>query len=101
MSPADALVRLAERALPLLAAAAIAVLWRRRRELLPLYVILLYATLLHAATVARVRMSDPFRPILLVLVAAAAVELARAWLRRERDGHATPRPDALTEARRA
>jgi 4-amino-4-deoxy-L-arabinose transferase-like glycosyltransferase len=98
MSPADALVRLAERALPLLAAVAIVVLWRRRRELLALYVILLYATLLHAATVARVRMSDPFRPILLVLVAAAAVELGRAWLRRMRHGRAAATPNALTEA---
>ena len=98
MEPTDALVRLIERALPLFAAVAIVVLWRRRRELLALYVILLYATLLHAATVARVRMSDPFRPILLVLVAAAAVELGRAGLRRTRDRHAAAAPNALTEA---
>ena len=81
MDPPAAIVRLIERALPILTVLAIIVLWRRRRALLPLYVLLLYTTLLHAATVARVRMSDPFRPILLVLVAAAVVELVRAGRR--------------------
>lgn len=98
MGATDAIVRLVERALPIFALIAVAVLWRRRRELLALYVILAYTTLLHAATVARVRMSDPFRPILLVLVSVAAVELVRGlpWRRRLR-AEAEP-PNAFSEA---
>lgn len=98
MSAVDAVVRLAERALPLFAVLAVAVLWRRRRELLALYVILAYTTLLHAATVARVRMSDPFRPILLVLVSVAAVEIARGVLGRRRVRGESDTPSALSEA---
>lgn len=97
MEPRAAVIRLAERAVPILAALAIVVLWRRRRELLPLYVLLLYTTLLHAATVARVRMSDPFRPILYLLVAAALVELIAARRARRREGASAP-SNALSEA---
>ena len=97
MAPRDAVIRLAERAVPILAALAIVVLWRRRRELLPLYVHLLYTTLLHAATVARVRMSDPFRPILYLLVAAALVELVAAHRVRRRPEASAP-SNALSEA---
>lgn len=65
--------------LPLLALAGIAVLWRRWREWLPLYAILVYTTLLHAATHAEARLSEPFHPLLLVVVSAAAARLmARA-----------------------
>jgi hypothetical protein len=98
MEPRSAIIRLAERAVPIFAALAIVVLWRRRRELLPLYVLLLYTTLLHAATVARVRMSDPFRPVLYVLVAAALVELVAGWLARRRSGGASAPSNALSEA---
>lgn len=59
------------RALPIVALVAILVMWPRRRRLLPLYAILLYCTLLHAATHAEVRLSEPLQPILLVLVAGA------------------------------
>lgn len=87
MEPREAAVRLFERALPLVAAAGVVVLWRRRRDLLPLYVVLGYAALLHAATVARVRMSDPFRPLLYVIIAAAGVALAEAAVRHRRNGN--------------
>lgn len=61
------------RALPIVALIAIMVLWPQRRRLLPLYSILVYCTLLHAATHAEVRLSEPLQPILLVLVAGAVV----------------------------
>jgi 4-amino-4-deoxy-L-arabinose transferase-like glycosyltransferase len=67
------------RALPIIALAAILVLWPQRRRLLPLYAILAYCTLLHAATSAVARLSEPLQPILLVLVAGAVV-----WQRRQR-----------------
>jgi 4-amino-4-deoxy-L-arabinose transferase-like glycosyltransferase len=67
------------RMLPLLALVAILALWRERKRLLPFYAILLYCTLLHAATHAEVRLSEPLHPLLLILVSGAAVTY---WNRR-------------------
>ncbi|HEU5154164.1 MAG TPA: glycosyltransferase family 39 protein [Gemmatimonadales bacterium] len=61
------------RLMPVLALVAIFALWRERRRLLPIYAILLYCTLLHAATHAEVRLSEPFHPLLWMLVTGAAV----------------------------
>ncbi|HSE65528.1 MAG TPA: hypothetical protein VLB12_00990, partial [Gemmatimonadales bacterium] len=61
------------RLLPLLALIAIFALWREWKRLLPFYAILLYCTLLHAATHAEVRLSEPFHPLLWMLVTSAAV----------------------------
>lgn len=61
------------RSLPIIALGAILVLWPLRRRFLPLWAVLLYCTLLHAATHAEVRLSDPFQPILLVLVVGAVI----------------------------
>lgn len=74
-SAAGAIRVLIERAIPIFALVAIVGLRRRWRELLPILVILLYTTLLHAATVARIRMSEPFYPLLLVLIGMAVVQL--------------------------
>jgi hypothetical protein len=61
------------RAVPILALMAVVLLWRERRRLLPVYGIVVYATLLHAMAHAEVRLSEPFQPLLLILVAGAVV----------------------------
>jgi hypothetical protein len=43
--------------------------------LLPAYAVLAYCTLLHAATHAEARLSDPLQPLLLILIAGAGVRL--------------------------
>jgi hypothetical protein len=70
------------------------VLWRRRRELLPVYAILAYATALAAATHAEARLSEPLQPLLIVLVAGAAVQLAMALRRRMARTGRTATPEA-------
>jgi 4-amino-4-deoxy-L-arabinose transferase-like glycosyltransferase len=62
---------MAVRALPIVGLVAIVVLRRRWRELLPVLAVLAYCTLLHAATHAEARLSDPLQPLLLVLIAGA------------------------------
>jgi 4-amino-4-deoxy-L-arabinose transferase-like glycosyltransferase len=74
---------MAVRALPIVGLVAIVVLRRRWRELLPVFAILAYCTLLHAATHAEARLSDPLQPLLLVLIAGAAA-LATGRLRDQR-----------------
>lgn len=59
------------RFLPFLALVGAIVLWRRWRALLPVYLLVAYCTLLHAATVARARMSEPLQPIVLIVIAGA------------------------------
>jgi 4-amino-4-deoxy-L-arabinose transferase-like glycosyltransferase len=59
------------RAIPILGIAAIVVLWRDRKRLATLYFLLLFATFLHSATIAVVRLSEPFQPYLLILIAGA------------------------------
>lgn len=59
------------RALPLVALIASAFVWRRWRRLWPIFAVLIYTTLLHAATHAEVRLSEPFQPLLLVIIAGA------------------------------
>jgi len=86
---ADALGAMFARFLPVLALIAVAVLWRRRRTLLPIYAVLLYATLLAAATHAEARLSEPLQPALVVLVAGALVHLMRR-VRRASDGADAP-----------
>jgi len=70
------------RALPIVALFAGILLWRRWRTLLPIYMLLGYCTLLHAATHAEARLSDPLQPFLLILVSGAVVGLGwAAWSR--------------------
>ncbi len=90
-----ALRLLIERTIPIFGLLAIVILRRRWREFVPLYVLLLYTTLLHAATVARIRMSEPFYPLLLVLIATAMVHLVTVkgwprWRRSPVPAHAPP-----------
>ncbi len=59
------------RGLPILALIACLLLYRERRRLLALYAVLVYVTLLHAATHAEFRLSSPFQPILMVLIGGA------------------------------
>jgi len=58
------------RAIPIFAAIAAFLLRRYWRRLAPLYMILIFTTLLHAATHAEARLSEPFQPVLLLLLAA-------------------------------
>ncbi|CAN5650423.1 hypothetical protein BH24ACI4_BH24ACI4_24970 [soil metagenome] len=59
------------RAFPLVAFASLFWLRPYWRRLLPLLSILAYCTLLHSITHAEVRLSDPLRPLLIVIFAAA------------------------------
>ena len=60
------------RTLPIFALAAVVVLRRKWRILSPIYALPAYLNLLHAATHAEARLSDPLQPLLLILVAGAA-----------------------------
>jgi len=73
----DAKLVMIMRAIPLLALLAGLFLYRGWRILLPIYSLLIYATLLHAATHAEVRLSEPFQPLLFVLIAGATVVLLK------------------------
>lgn len=85
-----ALALMLARVLPLFALGAILILWSERRRLLPLYAILAYCTLLHAATHAEARLSEPLQPILLVLVAGAVLSVRR-WTARRAPAAQSPR----------
>ena len=63
--------------LPVVALGATFLLRDRWRDLLPIYALLIYCTLVHAATHAEARLSDPLQPYLVLLVAGAAVRAAR------------------------
>ena len=81
-SPRDAVLVMLARALPIVALFAGILLWRRWRTLLPIYVLLGYCTLLHAATHAEARLSDPLQPFLMILGSGAVIGLGwAAWSR--------------------
>jgi 4-amino-4-deoxy-L-arabinose transferase-like glycosyltransferase len=65
----DALGTMAARILPVLALLCVVALWPYRRRLVPVYAVLLYATALAAATHAEARLSEPFQPVLAILLA--------------------------------
>lgn len=69
--PWDAVQVMVMRALPILALGAAIILRRRWRNLLPIYVLLAFVTLLHAATHAEARLSEPFQPYLLIMIGGA------------------------------
>jgi len=73
--PVFAVLIILARGLPIVALLAVLVLRREWRRLLPIYGILVYVTLLHAATHAESRLSEPFQPLLLVLIIGAVVRL--------------------------
>jgi 4-amino-4-deoxy-L-arabinose transferase-like glycosyltransferase len=70
---------LVARALIFPALLALVVLRRRWRELLPITSLLLYCTLLHAATAAVARLSDPLQPLLWIVIVGALAQLAERW----------------------
>lgn len=85
LSRAETAQVMAVRALPIAGLIAVVVLRRRWRELLAVHAILAYCTLLHAATHAEARLSDPLQPLLLVLIAGASagiLDRAHLTLRR-------------------
>ena len=55
-----------------MALGAVLALRDRWRQLLPVYALLVYCTLVHAATHAESRLSEPLQPYLTLLVAGAA-----------------------------
>jgi len=78
----DAILVMAARFLPILALLSSCVLWKQWRVLLPIYTLLAYCTLLHAATHAEARLSEPLQPFLLILITGAAVTLWVAFVQR-------------------
>lgn len=80
----DAVLVSIARALPLAAGLCLLGLRRHWRRLLPVLAALGYATLLHAATHAEARLSEPLQPLLLVLLAGAAASAIQAALRSRR-----------------
>lgn len=72
------------RVMPILALLASFVLRQRWRRLSPIYAILIYCTLLHAAAHAEARLSDPLQPLLMILVGGAVVMLWEAVAHRMR-----------------
>ncbi|MCB9450382.1 MAG: glycosyltransferase family 39 protein [Anaerolineaceae bacterium] len=70
--------------LPILALLAVFVLREQWRVLLPVFAMLVYFTVLHAATHAEARLSLPLQPFLLILIAGAVVWLfARQSVRQD------------------
>jgi 4-amino-4-deoxy-L-arabinose transferase-like glycosyltransferase len=67
------------RAFPLVASAALLMLGSERHRAAGLIAVLVYCTLLHAATHAEARLSEPLHPLLLVIVVGA---LVRWWTRK-------------------
>jgi 4-amino-4-deoxy-L-arabinose transferase-like glycosyltransferase len=84
------LQNLVARALIFPALIALVLLRRRWRELLPITSLLLYCTLLHAATAAVARLSDPLQPLLWIVIAGALAQLAAS----RRTGGRSPLPAA-------
>ena len=70
------------RAFPIGGFAALLVLRGSYRRLAGILSILAYCTLLHAITHAEARLSEPLHPLLLVIVAGAALRVSSAGLRR-------------------
>lgn len=81
-SRSDALQLMAARALAFLALAAAFVLRSQWPKLVPAVLLIGYCNLLHAATVARARMSEPLQPLLLILVSAALLHVFASLKRR-------------------
>jgi 4-amino-4-deoxy-L-arabinose transferase-like glycosyltransferase len=73
----DAMLYMAARGLPIVTVVAIPLVWNRRRQLLPVYSLLAYTTVLHAVTHAEARLSDPFQPLLIVVIVGAVVSVLR------------------------
>jgi ABC-type polysaccharide/polyol phosphate export permease len=73
----DVMLILFARMVPILALLAAVFLRRNWRILLPIYVVLIYYTLLHAATHAEARLSDPLQPFLMILLGGAVVLLGK------------------------
>jgi 4-amino-4-deoxy-L-arabinose transferase-like glycosyltransferase len=69
--PQYAAVLMVARVMPVFALLSCLILRRQWRLLLPVYSLLSYCTLLHAATHAEVRLSEPFHPLLLILIGGA------------------------------
>ena len=69
--PADAVQVMIARSLPILAALCLIALHAHWKRLWPVLALLLYFTLMHAATHAEVRLSEPLQPLLLVIISAA------------------------------
>jgi hypothetical protein len=72
------------RLMPIVALGAAILLRAQWRRLLPIYTILGYCTVLHAATHAEARLSDPLQPLLFVVIAGAATELRGRQIVRRR-----------------
>ncbi len=59
------------RLLPVVAAVSIVILHKASLTLWPIYIVLLYFTVLHALTWAELRLSVPLSPLIAIIIAAA------------------------------
>jgi hypothetical protein len=75
LSREEAAALILARLMPIVALLAVIVLRAHWRRLLPIYTILGYCTVLHAATHAEARLSDPLQPLLFVVIAGATTVL--------------------------
>jgi hypothetical protein len=78
------MLALLARLTPFFGLVAMLILRRQWREHVPVYAFLGYATLLHAAAHAEFRLSDPFQPLLFMLIGGAIVltgkRIQQQWL---------------------
>jgi len=75
-SPSMAIEVIIARAIPIVALFAIAASWPLRQQFMPIYLLLGYTTLFHAATHAEARLSEPCLPFLFILVAGAVAKIS-------------------------
>jgi Dolichyl-phosphate-mannose-protein mannosyltransferase len=97
----DATLYMIARILPIVALLTSFALWRQWRVLLAIYALLVYCTLLHAATHAEARLSDPLQPLLLIIIGGAIAttfgSLAdRLWLHHTRTARLSPVATAMS-----
>ena len=84
--PGDAVQVMIARILPIVAALGLLKLRTHWKKWWPMLALLAYFTLLHAATHAEVRLSEPLQPLLLVIIAAAIFSFIRTRQETSRRG---------------
>jgi 4-amino-4-deoxy-L-arabinose transferase-like glycosyltransferase len=77
VSRGEAVMLILARLMPIVALLGAIVLHAHWRRLMPIYTMLGYCTVLHAATHAEARLSDPLQPLLFVVIAGGTAELWR------------------------
>jgi hypothetical protein len=76
-TPSQAVRLILARGAPLLALLAVVFLWREKKRFDTIMVLLAFATLFHASVIGLARLSEPFQPLISILIAAAFDRLTR------------------------